>query len=350
MNLGKDITNLLKKQPQVHVQGLGVFSRIHSSATFDSKQQVYLPPISYIEFDADATQGFDFAFYLQQVLEIPYQDALSLLASKVEDIHTKIKEDGKYNLESLGQLVLYGNDYVFKAQDLSGFQFDPVASGSEQVPAVTQEEVKTVEEILEEQPAEEIPPVMDENQPLTAEIVQETYPFETEDLPKKSNNSLWFLALTMLILALVLGTWYYQNVLKKPQPELAAADSTKIDPDTLGITNPPIDSLDLARTDSIGQADSVKADVDSTSLLTKINEKHQYQIVIGTYPTLAQAYEAAESFHKAGYPAVKVIPSNMARNKKKVIWDTYLTKEQADSALAHVKKHFVADAWRDKIK
>ncbi|MHC8947303.1 hypothetical protein [Sphingobacterium hungaricum] len=349
MNLGKDITNLLKKQPQVYVNGLGVFSRIHSSATFDSKQQVYLPPISYIEFDADATQGFDFAFYLQQVLEIPYQDALSLLASKVEDIHTKIKEDGKYNLESLGQLVLYGNDYVFKAQDLSGFQFDAVASGSGHVPPVIQEEVKTVEEILEEQPVEEIPPV-DENQPLTAEIIQETYPFETEDLPKKSNNSLWFLALTVLILALVLGTWYYQNVLKKPQTDLGSSDSTKIDPDTLAINNPPIDSLDLVLTDTLGNADSVKNAGDSAKLVNTVDKKHHYQIVIGTYPTLAQAYEAAESFHKAGYPAVKVIPSNMARNKKKVIWDSYLTKEEADSALVYVKKHFVADAWRDKIK
>jgi hypothetical protein len=33
-----------------------------------------------------------------------------------------------------------------------------------------------------------------------------------------------------------------------------------------------------------------------------------------------------------------------------VIWDSYETKEQADSALRIVRKQYVADAWSQKIK
>ncbi|NGM90477.1 hypothetical protein G5B35_24570 [Parapusillimonas sp. SGNA-6] len=78
--------------------------------------------------------------------------------------------------------------------------------------------------------------------------------------------------------------------------------------------------------------------------------QHKYTVVIGTHPTLAKAYEEAEAFNKDGHKSVRVITPNLAKNLKRVIWDTYATKEERDSALRYVRKHIKADAWGDKLR
>ena len=76
---------------------------------------------------------------------------------------------------------------------------------------------------------------------------------------------------------------------------------------------------------------------------------HKYIIVIGTHATLEQAYKQAESFNKQGHRSVRVLLPNMEKNKKRVIWDTYPTREKRDSALREVRKHNKPDAWGAEI-
>ncbi|MFZ4862027.1 hypothetical protein ACL9RF_07565 [Sphingobacterium sp. Mn56C] len=138
MNLGKHIYILLKKQGSVFVKGLGTFKRTVKPATFDAKRNVLLPPVSFIEYAKEETQGADFVNYLQQVSQISHEEALAETEIAVTEILERLKQAGQVDLDSLGHLVLYGNSFVFKPLDLSGFSYTALTdyfSVGEEIPS-----------------------------------------------------------------------------------------------------------------------------------------------------------------------------------------------------------------------
>lgn len=363
MNLGKNVYNLLKRQPQVYVEGLGSFRRNHTPATYDEKRNVYLPPITYIDFDRTSQTGYDFIQYIQQLQLLDRGEAEHEVTAQVAGLLRRVKEDGQVKLDDLGYLVSYGEGYVFKALDLTGFQYEPVEATGVQPqinkevaePDVQPEEVSGVttetegtpgaeeekEEVFVEEPSEE--------QPIAADIVvpdgyEGEQPFEEA---KPRSNAIWY----VLIVVVALGILIALYMANQNQPAVRGTQNPTALDSNLNTADTTVSSL---ATDSAQQVDSL-GHVGADSLQTRSNrllvpEHHTWQIVIGSHKTLAQAYEQAESYNKAGYPNVRVIPSNLAKNRKKVIWDSYETKAEADSALRYVQKHHIRDAWPDKIK
>lgn len=396
MNLGRNVFNLLKRQTEVYVKGLGSFKRNLTSSAFDEKNNVYLPPIAYLDFDQKSVEGYDFIQYMQQLNEIERSEAEVLVNQAVMGLKQHIAEEGQVKLDDLGYLVSYGEAYVFKPLDLSGFHLEPVAVNPEFIqpeptiepPFVGEDvhiEVSETEILAEEpeapvenpafesllidtvettpaadveeaaEPAEGAPVVVETpvaastDIPATAE--EEELLDEEEFEPRKKSNSIWYILLILVGLG-VMGGLYVMNNDIKLFPAEPAADTTAIAiplvdtavvlvADSTDVQLTPIDSA------AIDSAKVEKPAVQKEEV--KTNPKHEWQLVIGTHATLAQAYTQAESYNKAGYPHVRVVPSNLARNKKKVIWDSYETKDQVDSAAIYVKKHIIKDAWQDKI-
>ena len=364
MNLGKNIYNLLKRQTDVYVQGLGSFTRNHTPATFDEKRNAYLPPISYIDFDRSSTIGYDFVHYLQQLHLVERSEAQQQVADAVSVLLQKIAEDGQAKLDDLGYLVSYGDGYVFKALDLSGFNYKPVVAPANMPisPTTSEDSVPVEEKTMNVAPQEEIPVAMDveqesshsgfseseAQQPVAAEFVEDDLEEETWE-PESGRNVIWYIVSAIIAVGILVALYFANrgNPTAEPVERVILADS-------LSSSNVnQRDTTGSGLTDSLVQADSLsKQPVDSIAK-KEVNElipaNHTWQIVIGSHRTLAQAYEQAESYNKAGYPRVRVIPSNLAKNRKKVIWDWYETKAKADSALQYVQKHIIKDAWPDKI-
>ena len=90
MNLGKNINNLLKRYSEVYVKGLGVFKRKHSAAQFDKQRDLFLPPISYVEFDSTAESGFNFIHYIQQQQNLNLDAATQVLQDAVADLKDQL--------------------------------------------------------------------------------------------------------------------------------------------------------------------------------------------------------------------------------------------------------------------
>lgn len=342
MDLGRYIHQLLKHRNDVYVKGLGVFKRIHTSSVYDDRKGVYLPPVTYLEFDGKSTEGVDFVDFIQQSTQTSRQEADAQVQEAVLNLLESIKENGSVTLNHLGQLIKHGSSLVFKAEDLSGFQLQPIEAGT----GVIQEEIPVEEHVLEtkDDPIEEDIVPEDEQQEIQT-VTEEVVPQELYEEPKsgKSNWYIW----AALIAIIVIGGLFYINQNKNLAPVQSVKDSDElVHEDTISDALQPQDT-----TASLGTPI-----VDSTAVPEKkiynplIPENHTYQIVIGTHNTLAQAYEQAEAFNKSGIESVRVIPSNLAHNKKKVIWDSYETKAEADSALKYVRKHYVSDAWHQKIK
>ncbi|MCS4168188.1 SPOR domain-containing protein [Sphingobacterium paramultivorum] len=149
MNLGKNINSLLKRYAEVYVPGIGVFKRIHSPAQFDKQNNVFLPPISYVELDYSAQHGFNIVHYIQQQENLGLNQAQQILSEAVDNLRADLGQFGQAKLDDLGLLISYGASLVFKPLDLSGFDFQPVTN-------LVAPEIETVVSSLEEAKEEEL--------------------------------------------------------------------------------------------------------------------------------------------------------------------------------------------------
>lgn len=162
MNLGKNINSLLKRYAEVYVPGIGVFKRIHSPAQFDKQNNVFLPPISYVELDYSAQHGFNIVHYIQQQENLGLNQAQQILSETVENLRADLGQFGQVKLDDLGLLISYGASLVFKPLDLSGFDFQPVTN-------LVAPEIETVVSSLEEAKEEELTNLAVEDAPVIEE-------------------------------------------------------------------------------------------------------------------------------------------------------------------------------------
>lgn len=369
MNLGKHIHTLLKRQTEVYIAGLGSFKRVYSPASFDSEKNVFMPPISYIEFDSLSNEGYDFTSYLQQLQQIERSEAEDIIAQQVVNIQDRLSTSGEFSLDGLGQLVSYGNTAIFKPFDLSGFNFEPIeAKIPHEDPAVEKvlpevaasaEATDTPEEEPEEIAITDVPIVATES-PQTEEVLPQAESAEEhitesnlekeEDIAPRNRSPLYGMVAALAVL--LLGGLYYYSVYYNATPATVTAIPEDTITRSLAMATPldTIESIEsdtsLLDVDSLGLEDIVTTQDEEQP----IEDHKKFTIVIGTHRTLAQAYEEAEAFNKDGHRSVRVVTPNLAKNLKQVIWDTYATKDERDSALRYVRKHIKTDAWPHILK
>ena len=360
MTLGRPIYSLLKRHSNVFVKGLGTFRRIRTAASFDSKRNVVLPPLTYIEFEHGIEEGFDFILYIQQSHQLDRAAAEKFLQNQVDQLVEIVQRDGHAEIEELGQLVEYGHSFVFKPFDLSGFQFDPV-SDPYVVPMVEEviedskvyPQAETVEPELIELKAKEIlaPEKPVETLHKTSNRVNVVNPDPTptpyyeEERPRR-NNAMVYALIAVLALITLGGIYYYSVISKKLDDRvdkyISALDSTENE-DALIDTIADNNAMLLADTSTLVVQDTLPQPKNEEKTAEKAGYK--YTIVIGTHPKFEQAEAEAAEYHKKGFEHVRALPSNLSKNRKKVIWDTYATKELRDSALRYVQKNINPEAW-----
>jgi len=357
MNIGRGIYNLLKRQSEVYVKGLGSFRRQHTPAAYDEERQVYLPPINHIVFDGASEAGYDFVRYVQALQLIDRIEADRLVTEAVAELHRQIEDEGRAKLDDLGYLVAYGDSHVFKAFDLSGFNYRPMSVPVETASAMGELSVELEKAVVEEERAEREEREKREYAP--AEAVMPAFVPETEEEERgkwRQSGTLWYVVSAVLILGIIAAlAWYTLIYQKTTQPvTLVDAEPTETQsPETEPTEAQSLDTLEQrivpADTASV-HPDSLTATPTSGSAETPlVPEDHAWQIVIGSFRTMEEANSHAETYHKAGHTNVKVIPSKMAHNRKKVIWGSYPTKAEVDSALKHVQTNIIKDAWPDKL-
>ncbi|WP_164126339.1 hypothetical protein [Sphingobacterium luzhongxinii] len=376
MNLGRQIHTLLKRQTSVYLNRLGVFKRVHTPATFDAKRHVFLPPITFIEFDSVATDGYDFVTYVQQANQLDRHEAELLVEQSVATVLDKLNQSGQVSLDNLGQLISYGNSYVFKPLDLSGFNYTAVEDNFsaddssiakedvavETQPATAVTDDSKTSELLSEEISDDVvksePGVALENMPDSVEaetnILTES-DAQNDLLPsnERKSTSAYVYALVGIIAVVLLGGLYYYSTYMQQGPVVETEEQVMVPLDST-LTDTLVADLSVDSTlitqDSVASSSDLQPDQEKSEEITSPPVNHRYTIVIGTHRTLAQAYEEAEAFNKDGHKSVRVITPNLAKNLKRVVWDTYASKEERDSALLYVKKHIKTDAWPDVIK
>ncbi|MEN5235781.1 SPOR domain-containing protein [Sphingobacterium faecium] len=390
MNLGKNINNLLKRYSEVYVKGLGVFKRKHSAAQLDKQRDLFLPPISYVEFDSTAENGFNFIHYIQQQQNLNLDAATQVLQDAVADLKDQLIQNGQAKLEDLGHIVSYGSSLVFKPLDLSGFNFEPIKHVvvpeietvipdrelEEIIPLIPVEEQESVDDELEEEKEVDTVEVKEEIVPEEVESIQTdaiVEPVEIEPVvfnheqtieqepvvfyeerATQSNTMWYYISAAIIIVVSVIVAFLLNPTLKDQlfgkKPTVAPVVVAPVD------TVTKIDSTQLKQ-DSTAVIDTLKQDtvtLPATAEQTLVVKEAvpvaqpNYQLVIATPRTMALAEEEVSRLRKKGYTTVRAVDSKFKRNKKRVIWDTYMSKEEADRDQATVVKTF-SGAWVEKI-
>lgn len=381
MNLGKQLYTLLKNQKEVFVKGLGTFRRIHTSATFDVKENVYLPPLSYIEFDALSEEGFDFISYLQQADGVERSVAENRVEQAVSAIRAQVAHAGQVTLDQVGHLISYGNTFVFKPLDISGFNFKPIAELRTVQPAVedvqVEESVPVAERVLVQEeitpkeqevevvhvPGEEFPEqanilIPHEGEPAAVEkaiVAEETTVQEGPDEPGRGGGAFIYGLLAALALLAMGGIYYYKTYYEKPIPTVAEKETEIVEQpvEQAPEIESPWDVADTTDTeeplvaDTSGLTSSVEA---AKAEPVKSESVKKFVIVIGSHKSLKQANMEVEDYHKKGHTTVRLLGGEEHATWKRVIWDSYATAAERDAALRDVRKNVKADATPHALK
>lgn len=403
MEIGKYIAQALKIHPAVYVDQLGVFRKVHRPSTYDKSRQVYLPPLDYVEFDSLEKEGFPLSTFVQQSESIPKNEAILSVRNAVEGLRARAEEDGEVYLETLGVLIQYGNALIFKPQDLTGLALEPIpyipeepSEGDADEPQ--QHDVSKDDTHVPEKDSN-LPITIEEDTPLGTEksaathedelgkdlleiepegifneeeeVVETTIPKEQstaaalgsatvsapsqqrewqEASPKTTQkNGIWYFVSALVLLGIIGGLWYYNN--RSIQGEQGGKEAEE----AFVSETPAVDSSKMRdHVEDIVLVDSV--DTVKQTVATEVTEEtavlpshHTWYIVIGAHRSYAQAEDEVARYRRLGHPHVRMLPKYPSDTFIRVIWDSYATKAEVDSALRYVQKNFVADAWQKEI-
>jgi hypothetical protein len=190
----------------------------------------------------------------------------------------------------------------------------------------------------------------------------------------RNSNAIWYWMTGIVVLAMVAVGVIYTNPNLKDS--LFGSSKPVVNNGNTMVQNKqiaPADSLSntlvadsLKKTDSLAKVkvtDSVKsatppAAAQSTTTNAPVLEANpvikesipvaqpKYQLVIGSAKTMAQAEQEAKRLREMGYKTARAAEGKSKR--KRVILNSYMTKEEADLAQKSVAKK-IKDAWVEKL-
>lgn len=362
MNLGKSINNVLKRHAEVKVDGIGVFKRKHTPATFDQSRNAFLPPINYLELDTQGTFGYDFVTYVQRQLQVDRQQAMVIVNQEVEKVKEELLQSGQAKLDDIGYLVNYGNTFVFKPLDLTGFNFEPIKDIEDKMRSFIETEgakmpISPVKEVVSEEETV-VPPIVSpsvsaqsteeekiqEEQEEASQIVEAWIPERS-----KSSGTVWYVVAALVSLGIIGGLYYYWDMQKQhistPVASIPAQDTSVHlqplpQPDTVVL----MAAVDSAKSDSVRQDSVVQKPVELQPAT------HEWMIVVGSHAHWNQAEQQVEDLRAKGHKKVYIYESKRSKKWKKVVWKSFKTKEEADIELRQVRESIEPNAFSERIK
>lgn len=369
MNVGLLLNYLLPKYGQVAFGKLGCFN-LKNPDTFEVSLE-------------DNDQGYSdyLVHYIASQKRISSDESIKELDKTVENILDQLSESSEFSLYPFGKLVEFGGSILLKEvgfdlekekSELAKIKAEEARLAEEQrlaEEARVAEEQRLAEEarLAETKRQAELARVAEEARIAEANRLAEEARKQEEEMDEEENSSSGlkkvFIALAAVILVFCAVLFYLYNY--KPETynqflntfyktigseeNMQVAESTTLTP----IEPEPIiqeDSLSVLQNNTldsslVAQDTLAVAEVQDDPLSWPV----RYEIVVASFSTLRQAEKYIADMKEKGHD-FKLLESKIASNRKKVIWGSYKTEEEAKDILRDVQRTFEAGAWIAEVK
>lgn len=346
INLGRCLVYLLERHDRVAVGGIGTFRKIRQPGYFDGPSHSYHPPFGEIVFDADAGTGEGAELVVDYVAaqrRVSRSAAQASYRKSIAGILKQLDAAGQVALDGLGQL----------RQDADQLTLVTLGSGDRAFPAMP--------------PVPELPVLSEPIRPEPAQSEQESV--EVEEVVEPRGGVFWRVA---AILVIILGALLAASALLRPdliqdlRVRIASvAQSSTVPTEPVFETTPveastPAGTLEALSPDTIESVDvltdttavrgaGVQPEAESASgLVAETEPVVTYEIIVASFKTMEQAHTFVAEMKEKGIE-LRAIDSRQPRNRKKVSYGSYPTKDAAYQELPNVQKTLEPTAWVDRI-
>lgn len=151
MDILSYLTDLLNKQNEVGIEGLGTFFKQKLPGRYDTENHLFIPPTYLLRFKAEINEGATLGSYLSSTKDISSDSAQHYVSLFVEDINRQLAVSNEADLDSIGKLSYVDDVLILKEQgniDL-GSEFYGLPKISTKIPdeTIIGADVATVDEV-----------------------------------------------------------------------------------------------------------------------------------------------------------------------------------------------------------
>jgi len=342
MDIGLYIGELLGKQDEVNVAGLGTFIKIRLAGSFNSSSNEFYPPAYQISFKETEINDLSLIQFISEQKNLSNSSAEELIKKFSAGILELLNSSDSVEIQPLGflrkengKLILIPADSFVATDNFFGLK--PVAELKKEVFLPVKEEMPVAE--------------------VGDEIEEE---FE-ESKKTRSWITLFISFLSLLVAVAALfyfnsdfnnfiktksaGIFSSTNKVEQETPDLI--DSTKISSDSI---KNAVDSASIL-SDSLQQKTDTAITVAKESVpsaLTSENEVINYEIIAAAFARKSEADVYISELSKKGIQG-KIV-ENMPGKMLKISLGTFLDEESAKKELTRIQKNINKDAWIARVK
>lgn len=327
-NLGLYIREALEDKDEIYLFGIGTFRNERIPAYYDKLKDRFVPPSQIISMKAGKESSSNFVEFLADKEDISIAAAQLKWSEALRDI----EESEEVSLDSLGILKSDQGVYEFiYTPDEIGDRFseyEPIAEG---------EILKPIQKLTKVTP----PPSLVEDEEME---------YNEQELP--SRRWLWPVIGTA-ICAVIAAIWFLNPGLTKSTNSRdlivnnvgdrnEKANTVNAVPEQNAAQEPAIESVMQDSLNPIVSATEVP-DIEKISDLIR-EPKGRFELIIAAFKTMHEAEEYVELTNSKGYQ-VYILKNNRANNLNKISYSSFQNEEEAEKALAKVRKELNAEAW-----
>jgi len=333
MDIASFISNLLTKQGELVVPGLGTFTKARVDGYYQKEQQQFYPPSHQVQFKTEYTDDNVLANMIANERQISVASAKYF----IEKFVTHIKDEaevGNATFGNMGSFSTRRGALVFSVSDLN--ESDELFYGLAPVKIKRNNAFKLPGAVVTPPKLVDLPPPPPEPEPIVNEVIQnipeaeEEY-IEEEEEPTRRINIWLVLALLIIVAGVtVIGLYLYKPALFD---RLIKHNSVTV------VTKTSHD-------DSLKQALQAQKDMGivpatSSSVTNTVAPVDTFRIIEGSFKTSRKANEEAGICKKKGVAAD--VFKDDAIKKYRVIVGTYFNLDSANAAVPALKEKLKSD-------
>ncbi len=349
MEISFNIKDLLQKNDQVVLPGLGAFYKNRIEGFFDEAKNTFFPPKETIEFtssQANHPSGSNpLISFISRSKNVSTTTAAYLLDKQVEEFKKNLNETGEVNFEDIGKLKLRGTEIIFEAEES-----EKTCHSFFGLPAFTLPNTELDNTAQEP-----------ETNFTLAEQALSTAVSDEELLESKPKSRIWlYILLSIIIVALSLSTLYllrpdifssflniyHQPKIKNTVPVTIPEDREKEIADSIYNSNNIAQSLEANGFEVENIKDTAKITVDKKIVPNKSNIR--YEIIIAAWKTRPKAEAHLKKLKESGIDAH--IVDDAEGTYYKISAATLYNQQDAEVELNRIKKELNPEALIKPIK